>query len=234
MTVRSLIILGAGRNSVEILDLVADLNESAGRPGYACVGILDDNEALWGQEIDHVRVRGPLAAARDFPDAWFVNAIASPAVFWKKDAILARTGIPPDRFVTLVHPSASVSRAATLGRGTIVFQNVTVCSHAVVGDQVLIRPNGLLSHDTVIGDGTCIAGGACVSGMAHVGRLCYLGTNCSLREGVRIGDRSMVGMGSVVLQDVPGNSVVWGNPARFQRHTCPAGGEGRPATGMGP
>jgi maltose O-acetyltransferase len=38
-----------------------------------------------------------------------------------------------------------------------------------------------------------------------------------LREGVSVGARSLVGMGSVVTKDVPANVVVIGSPARVIR-----------------
>jgi len=37
-----------------------------------------------------------------------------------------------------------------------------------------------------------------------------------LRAGIRIGERSVVGMGSVVTRDVPPKTVVFGNPARVR------------------
>jgi len=41
-----------------------------------------------------------------------------------------------------------------------------------------------------------------------------LGTNCTIKEYIRIGEYSLIGMGSVVLNNVPKNSVFVGNPAK--------------------
>ena len=212
-----IVILGTGGNSVDILDTLHDLNDVAGRATYECVGFLDDNEALWGSLRSGVKVLGPLAAAREFGDCRFVNGIGAPTSYLKKAAIIAKTGIALDRFATIVHPTASVSRMATLGRGTVVFQNVTITSNAAVGDHVVILPNSVVSHDVVVGDYTCIAGGVCISGGVRIGTACYIGTNSSIIGGVVVGDGCMVGMGSVVLADVRAGSVVVGNPARLLR-----------------
>ena len=72
----------------------------------------------------------------------------------------------------------------------------------------------MISHDDVIGDYTCITSGVCISGRVTIGKSCYLGANCSIKEYVKIGEYSLIGMGSVVLNNVPKNSVVVGNPAR--------------------
>lgn len=70
----------------------------------------------------------------------------------------------------------------------------------------------MINHDDIIGDYTCIAGGV------TVGKSCYLGTNCAIKEYVKIGENSLIGMGSVVLNNVSENSVVVGNSAKFIRN----------------
>jgi sugar O-acyltransferase (sialic acid O-acetyltransferase NeuD family) len=217
---KRVVILGTGGNSIDILDTLHDVNDTAGRSVYDCAGLLDDNEALWGTLRSGVKVLGPVEMAAELQDCHFVNGIGSPASFAKKPAIIATAGVAPERFVTLVHPTASVSRTATLGRGTVVFQHVTITTNARIGDHVIILPNSVVSHDDIVGDYTTIAGGVCISGGVHVGTCCYLGSRSSVIGGANIGDGALIGMGSVVLADVPAGTVVVGTPARFLRSTA--------------
>ncbi len=46
-----------------------------------------------------------------------------------------------------------------------------------------------------------------------IGEDCWIGANVTILPGVRIGDRCIIGAGSVVTHDVPDDSVVAGNPA---------------------
>ena len=219
-----LVILGTGGTCRDILDTVLDLNTVQGGTGFDCIGFLDDDPARRGTEVQGVPVLGPLSSARDLPDCLFVNGIGSPGNFWRKEAIIASTGLPADRFATLVHPTASVSRTALLGRGVVIFQHVSVTTNVRIGDHVTILPNSIVSHDDWIEDYTSVAGGVCISGNVHVGRSCYLGTRSALMSGILIGDGSLVGMGSVVLHSVEPHSVVVGNPARLlRRASVPAG-----------
>lgn len=211
---KEIIILGIGGNCIDILDTINDIGTV-----YKCVGFLDDKRENWGKEFFGVKVLGPLDSAKNYANAHFVNGIGSPFNFWKKGEIIARTGIPIERFENIIHPTASVSKMARLAHGVVIFQNVTITSNVSIGNHVIILPNSVISHDDVIGDCTSIAGGAAISGQVTVGRHCYLGTNSTVIGNVKIGDNCMVGMGSVVLHDVPENQTVVGNPAKFLRNT---------------
>jgi sugar O-acyltransferase (sialic acid O-acetyltransferase NeuD family) len=221
---QKLIILGTGGTALDILDTVLDLNAAGGDLDFDCIGFLDDNAALWGCAIQGVPVLGSLAMAREHVDCVFVNGIGNPTNYAQREHIITRTRIPIDRFATLIHPTASVSRTARIGRGVVVFQHVTVTSNVHIGHHVTILPNTVISHDGQIGDFTCVAGGVKVSGGVRVGRGCYLGTGCALIGGIDIGDGALVGMGSVVLRSVPAHTVVAGNPARPVRPAAAAAG----------
>jgi sugar O-acyltransferase (sialic acid O-acetyltransferase NeuD family) len=212
--VTRLLVLGTGGNCLDILDTMRDINDAEGRAVYECVGFLDDDPSRMGREFLGARVVGTLRDAGRFPDCRLVNGIGSSANFRNKPAIIARTGAPIERFATLIHPTASVSRTAKIGRGVVLLQHVTVATNAHIGDHVIVLPSSIVSHDSRVGSYSCIAGGVCISGFVDVGECCYLGTNACLRERVAVGTGSLVGMGSAVLRNVDPDSVVVGNPAR--------------------
>jgi sugar O-acyltransferase (sialic acid O-acetyltransferase NeuD family) len=217
--VKKVIILGAGGNCIDILDTINEINEI--KPTYECIGFLSDNEAIHGKEYYQTKVLGPLSRAMEFEDCFFLNGIANEKSFTKKESIISNTGIPLERFENIIHPTASVSKMATIGKGVVIFQNVTITSNVVIGNHIMILPNSIISHDNVIHDYTSITGGVCISGGVTVGKSCYLGTNCSIRGKVEIGAYSLIGMGSIVLQNVKEYSVMVGAPARYLRSSLP-------------
>jgi len=215
---KRVVILGSSGTSYDILDTLRAVNEAGGREVFRCIGLLDDNPSLKGTTRNGVEILGPMSLAKTL-DCFVINGVGSSRSFVHKEEITSRTGCPPERFVTVVHPTASVSPTAVLGLGTVVMQNAVICSNAQVGSHIVVLPCAVISHDDVIGDYTCIATGVCISGGVHVGKSCYLGCNSAIIENVQVGKNCLVGMGSVVTRDVAENSVVVGNPARFLRHT---------------
>jgi sugar O-acyltransferase (sialic acid O-acetyltransferase NeuD family) len=219
---KKIIILGTGGNCVDILDTINEINDFKRNNPYECVGFLDDDDRKWGEELYGVKVLGPLQAARKQEDCFFVNGIGSTSNFWRKQQIISKAGIPLERFETIIHPTASVSRMSQLGWGTVILQNVTIASNVKIGNHVIVLPNSVVSHDDIVDDYTCVAGGVCISGNVEIGQSCYLGTNSAIVSDVKIGSYCLIGMGSVVLTDVPDNAVMVGNPARFLRKTIQA------------
>ena len=213
---RLLIILGTGGNAYDVLDIVEAIN-AAGRM-WDVAGFLDDARAV-GSEFLGLPVLGRLTDAIKFPTESFVNAIGSDASFTRRPEILASTGLPGDRFATLVHPKASVSSRARLGRGVYVNPGATVAGNVTVGAHVAIGPGCIVGHDCTIGEFSMLAPGAIVSGFVRVGRAVYVGAGAMIRQRVNIGDGALLGMGSVVLKDVEAGSTVVGNPARVLRRT---------------
>ena len=47
-----------------------------------------------------------------------------------------------------------------------------------------------------------------------IGDQVYIALNVPVKEETRIGDNSIIGMGAVVLRDIPENVIAMGNPAR--------------------
>jgi len=68
------------------------------------------------------------------------------------------------------------------------------------------NPGGQLQSEA---DWKCIA--------THVKRGASIGSSATLLCGITVGERAIIGAGSVVTKDVPPDTVVAGNPARVLR-----------------
>jgi sugar O-acyltransferase (sialic acid O-acetyltransferase NeuD family) len=214
MTTKRVIVLGAGGNCRDIVDAMFEANSAAGRALYEPLGYLDDDATKIGSRLGGIEVLGPLSSAGDHGDCWFVDGLNGTKLTRRKRELLDGVGIPCERYATIVHPSASVSRMARLGAGTVILQNASVCSGATIGDHVLVLPNSVVSHDATVGDCCYLTSGVVLAGYVRLGEAVYMGAGSTVMCRVAIGDRAIVGMGSVVLADVAAGSTVAGNPAR--------------------
>lgn len=78
--------------------------------------------------------------------------------------------------------------------------------------------NAFVGHDSEVGEFCNLATNCVVGSYVKIGKGVHIGTNCSIKEHVRIGDFSIVGAGAVVVNDVPDNAIVVGNPARILKY----------------
>jgi len=217
---KKVVILGVGGYCANLIDIMRDLDAKAGEQQYEPIGYLDDDVKKHGTQYFGLPVLGGLKdAATRFPDAYFVNGIGSAETASKKPQIIAQTGAPRERFVTLVHPTAYVAPTVTIGAGSVVAQYCVIMAGAVIGDHVKMLPQCTISYGSNIGSYSTVSTGAVTLSDVVCGVSNYLGANVSIKERVKVGDYCILGMGTVVLRDVPENSVMVGNPARFLRHT---------------
>ena len=106
----------------------------------------------------------------------------------------------------IVSPRAYVSPHAKLGSGTIVMHDALVNAGAHVGENCILNSKSLIEHDAVIGDHCHISTGSILNGEAQIDHESFIGTRAVVREGVRIGARSLVAGGARVMRDLPENS----------------------------
>ena len=207
-----IVVLGAGGNSLGILDALAECNAAGAR--YEVVGILDDIPANHGREVLGARVLGPIAEAPRLDGCRFVNGISSLESFRRIPEVVARTQVPAERFESVVHPRACVARSARLGRGSVVLAGSVLAPECVVGDHVIILQNTTVNHHSRGGDYATLSAGVTVLGYIEIGRNAFIGGGTSMAPRVSVGESAIVGAGSTVIRDVPAGRVYAGNPAR--------------------
>lgn len=129
---------------------------------------------------------------------------------------------PELEFITLVHPTATLGKDVRLGRGTVVMPGVIINANAVVGDQCILNTRSSLGHDGVMEDFSSLAPAVCAGGNLHLGHGAALSLGCNIIENIRIGAHSVVGAGSLVVDDIPDLVVAFGSPARIIRSREPS------------
>ena len=115
-----------------------------------------------------------------------------------------------------------------IGKNVTIGQNVYIDKDVVVGDNCKIQNNVSLYKGVILGNNVFIGPGVTFTNDLYpsvegwddskilsttVEDGASIGANTTLICGVKIGENSLIGAGSLVTKDVPKNSLSYGNPS---------------------
>ena len=95
--------------------------------------------------------------------------------------------------------------------GVVLSYNVTI------GKNVWIDTHALVGHDVVINDFTSIMPSSIISGRCEIGKKCILGAGSIIHQGTKIGDESLVGIGTTIMKDIPNKTSVIEFPRNIEK-----------------
>lgn len=90
-------------------------------------------------------------------------------------------------------------------------------THIYVGDYTMIGPNVTIATAAHPLLPELRERGLQYNMPVHIGRCCWIGAGSIILPGVRIGDGTVIGAGSIVTRDIPSGVVAVGNPCRVMR-----------------
>lgn len=206
---KNLLIIGARGWGREVFGMLPDCLGYGTE--FVVKGFLDDKvDALAAFEgyppiIDSVEHYQPQE------DDVFICALGEPK--WKRhyaEIMLAKGG----QFINIIHGRAYLGKNTTLGKGCIISKEVSVSCDIEIGDFVTLQRLATIGHDASIGDYCNVGAMSFMGGGASLGVETTVFPGSNILPHVSVGDRCVVGAGSVVVRRVKDGKTVFGNPAR--------------------
>lgn len=206
-----ILIIGAGGHG----KVVADILRARGtEPG----GFVDADERLWGTQVLGLPVLGGMnhleQIARQYGVRSAVVAIGDNRVRQEHAREIERAGLS---MASAIHPSATISPTAALGRGVVVCMGVAIGVQARVGELAIINTNATVDHECEVGSAVHICPNVSLAGRVRVGEGAFVGIGSSVIQCRSIGAWATVGAGAVVTRDIPDRATAVGVPAKVIR-----------------
>ncbi len=117
-------------------------------------------------------------------------------------------------YVSVIHSNAVVSKYAFIDKGTSIMASAVVNASAKIGKHCIINTGAVVEHDCVLDDFVHISPNASLAGNVKIGEGSHIGIGAQIIQGITIGKWVTIGAGTVVIRDVPDNTLFVGNPAR--------------------
>jgi maltose O-acetyltransferase len=104
-----------------------------------------------------------------------------------------------------------------IGNRSQIGQNARIGRNVIIGDDVLMGPDVVIMTDTHAYEDLekpINQQGKLDNQPVYIGNDVWIGTRVIIMPGVKIGDKAVIGAGSVVTKDIPSGAVAAGVPAR--------------------
>ena len=136
----------------------------------------------------------------------------------RENSVIGADGLSTDRDEN--------GRALTMPQfgGVIIEDDVQIGALTVIGrgaiDNTILKRGSkidnstFISHNVTVGEDTFVVGESIMFGSSSTGKQVLISGNSTIRDGRHIGDKAVIGMGSVVVKNVEDGAVVKGNPAK--------------------
>jgi len=210
---KQIIIIGGMGDGLVVASFIEDVI-TAKKEKISLLGFLNDSGE---DKINGYPVLGALKDASSFSkekDLFFVSALLKVKYSYGRSKLINSLNIPLSKFITIIHPTATVAKAAKIGSGTVIGPHVTIMPNVKIGNHCSIRASANIGHDCILEDFCYMGPNSTLAGRSKMAIGAHLGPNSSVLDSKVLGAYSVVGIGSGVVRNVNSFDVVFGCPAR--------------------
>lgn len=200
---KNLIILGAGGEALEIVQVTKLLNKI--NQEWNIIGFLDDNKNLIGKEFLGIKVIGSIEDSKNYSKSYFISSIGHPDRPMLRKEVRVKVPFNDNKFATIIHPSAVICDTANLGYGCFIQANCVISTNSLIGNNVLIAYGSIIGHESEIGQDSVVGVGVTITSNVIMGKSIYVGPGAIFTNDINIGNNVLIGIAAVVTESVPEN-----------------------------
>lgn len=196
-------LIGAGGHAKVILALLEE-------QGRKCLGIYDDDKALWGKMLSGIPVIGSI---KELPDKNDISAVIAVGNNNTRKQIAGK--FHNLHWETLIHPHSWVHKSVKIQEGTVIFAGVVIQPDVCIGKHTIINTSASIDHDCHIGNYCHIAPGCHLAGGVNIEDNTFLGVGTTVIPSISITSNTTIGAGAAVVDNITHSGTYIGVPARL-------------------
>lgn len=204
---RKIIVVGGG-------ELARVIIEAETASGGHILGFVDPSACEETVSRLGVKRLGRDDAIDEFPDVKLVLGVGSTRTSPTRRRIVESLAQHPDRWASVVHPTACVSPTAKVHEGAVILAGTIVSTGASIGRHAILNFGVMVDHDVHVGAFVHVAPRAALGGGSRVNDDAYIGMGACIRDHTVVNVQTLVGMGAVVAKEYPGGTTLVGIPAK--------------------
>jgi sugar O-acyltransferase (sialic acid O-acetyltransferase NeuD family) len=212
-----LILIGSGGHARAVADVAEAID------CYQIVGLIDSFRPPGDISFGYQILGGETELHELYKCFEYAEVLVAIGDNFRRSAMMARVRavIPDVNFATLIHPTAFLGSDVRLGEGSVLMPRALVMCGSTVGRGCVLNTGSSLDHDSSMEDGAALAPGAITGGGVRIGERTFVGLGARIIEKINVGSDAVVGAGSLVLHDLPDHVLAYGVPCRDVRRRSP-------------
>ncbi len=210
LSLKDIAVFGAGGFGREVACLINWINRE--RPTWNFIGFFDDGVEK-GTANEYGTVLGGMAELNAWQgDLAVVIAIGTPRIVRIVQSKITKADI---EYPNLIAPNVVFLDRdnVRMGKGNIICTSCMLSCNVELGDFNILNSYIPVGHDTTIGSYNVVMPSVNISGGVIIGDENFFGVQSVVLQYLKIGNRTRVGAGSVVMRKTQDDNLYLGNPA---------------------
>ncbi len=118
------------------------------------------------------------------------------------------------QFITITHPSATVSRASVISEGCFIGAKSVIQNGCHISEVCIMNTASIIEHDNFIGKAAQLAPNCTTGGRARIEDMAFIGIGSTILPDITIGKSAFIAAGTTISKDVPENTTMIGYSAK--------------------
>jgi sugar O-acyltransferase (sialic acid O-acetyltransferase NeuD family) len=208
---KNIAIYGFGGHGREVACLLKLINDQS--PTWNLVGFFDDGEAI-GKSNRYGRVLGGIDSLNNYNEP--ISIYIAIAEIESRVRIVNQISNEKVEFPNIIAPDVLFLDQSTvkIGKGNLIDFNSIISCDVQIGDFNLLNGGIILGHDSALGSYNTLMPSTQISGNCSVGQYNFFGLKSMTIQGIKVGDNTKIGAGSILAHNTQDGHFYFGNPAK--------------------